>query len=229
MRKRHHLNPSHELIHDDYFQGQHGYYNIMYRQGQPMIRGYLQSLEKTLIQSLIDYRLSFVFRVDLRFPMDMYPHPLIMESNEVLTLFFRYLREEMDRANTCHPTKLRYVWARAQHNSDKPHYHLLLLFNQDAYSSIGSMRPSASGDYDGQNLFHRIVRAWSKAIGWPSFASGGLVQLGRDPMTNAPFSRSLHQSDRIALEDTVYVGSYLCKSFSKVYNQRLHTFGTSRG
>jgi hypothetical protein len=200
MRKRHHLNPSHELIHDDYFQGQHGYYNIMYRQGQPMVRGYLQSLEKTLIQSLIDYRLSFVFRVDLRFPLEMYPHPLIMESNEVL-----------------------------QHNSDKPHYHLLLLFNQDAYSSIGSMRPSASGDYEGHNLFHRIVRAWSKAIGWPSFASGGLVQLGRDPMTNAPFSRSLHQSDRIALEDTVYVGSYLCKSFSKVYNQRLHTFGTSRG
>jgi hypothetical protein len=152
------------------------------------------------------------------------------ETNAVLARFFYFFRYELKRRQTKYPTQLHYLWAREQVNSDKPHYHLMIMLNRNAYDSLGAFGPDWFGVYSFNNLYHRMMRSWLKAMGFdhddPRFHQ--LIHVCKDPVTKEPWSCALHRDDWIAMNEAVFMASYLCKAFSKPFGQRAHVFDGSR-
>ncbi|MCG6658531.1 inovirus Gp2 family protein [Halomonas campisalis] len=205
------------------------HYRTMPVQSQlgPLITNYLETTYRVMTQARSSCTRLLAVRLDLRFPAEMPVGPLHAD-NGVISRFLYFLRSELDDAGLKYPHDLRYVWCREQHKSDKPHYHLLLLFNGDAYFSIGDMRPSSDGGYHNQNLFHRIVRAWCRAMGWPSDAMQGLVHVARDTLTGGLYAQHFHSNDHATFAEVFYRASYLCKAHSKPVGQGVHCFDGSR-
>lgn len=206
----------------------HGY-AIQQWPEQPQIENYLASTLATLEQCLVSQRLTFAVRLDLRFPDGM-PRSHMHENNEVLTRFFRHLRYELERAHLKYPHQLRYVWAREQDTSDKPHYHLLLLLNKNAVDCIGHPAPDTYGSFTRPNLFHRVTRSWFKAMGFAGDDPflGQLVNISQHPVNGQYWSSVICQHDFMAIEDTMFMASYLCKAYSKTFGQGIKVFDCSR-
>ena len=210
------------------YQGQYGQYPVVTYQDRPLITNYLERLE-TLLHRVIQLNSrTLAIRIDLRFPLHYQLTQEVDQSNEVMTRFFRYLNNELQSAGTKYSTQLHYAWSREKHNSTKPHYHLLMLLNGDAFNSLGDMHSSPSGYYDKANLYHRIVRSWAKAIHWPLDQMEGLVHVPQDRVLRQLFVRHLHRHDNAAFQEVFFAGSYLCKEYSKELNRSFATFTTSR-
>ncbi|MCP1319799.1 inovirus-type Gp2 protein [Halomonas sp. 707B3] len=204
-------------------------YDISFKPGIPQIENYLASAWRTLHHCVDQQHLTFAVRMDLHFPEAMSRSPL-HDNNEVLTRFFRHLRYELDRVNLKYPHNLRYIWAREQAHSDKPHYHLMLLLNKNAVDSIGYTGPSDDGSYSRDNLFHRVYRAWLKAIGFSGddLRWGQIVHVSEHPATGRYWSGVLHRDDYMAMNDAMYMASYLCKAYTKPFCQGIKVFDCSR-
>lgn len=132
--------------------------------GLPLITNYLETTWRVLHDAMNANLRTLAIRLDLRYP-DAMPVGPMHADNACLSRFFTALQQELKDAHTKYPPDLRYVWCREQNNSDKPHYHLLLLLNYDAFCSLGNFAHSAPGQYHRDNLYHRCVRAWQCAIG----------------------------------------------------------------
>lgn len=195
----------------------------------PQIENYLASALQTLQHCVDAQPLTFAFRIDLRFP-DAMPRLPLHENNEVLTRFFRHLRYELDRTGLKYPHNLRYIWAREQDSSDKPHYHLMLLLNKNAVDCIGNKTPDEYGSYTRQNMYHRIARAWLKAMGFSGDDPrlGQLVHIAFLPTTRQDWSVVIHKTDFYAMDEAMYMASYLCKAYTKQFGQGIRVFDTSR-
>ena len=215
------------LHYGPFYQGHYGQYQVVTFQDKPLITNHLERLETLLHRVTQLYNRTLAIRIDLRFPMHYQLTQEVDQSNEVMTRFFRYLNTELQSAGTKYSTQLHYAWAREKHNSTKPHYHLLILLNGDAFNSLGDMHCSASGYYDKGNLYHRIVRSWAKAI--QSFDQmSGLVHVPQDHVSGKLFVVQLHRHDHATFQNVFFAGSYLCKEHSKEVNRRFATFTTSR-
>lgn len=205
-------------------------YSVMQHEKGPLIENFLERSLFMLNLAQEENRTTFAFRVDLHFP-DAMPRLPMHENNDVLTRFFRFFFYELGKANTKYPPTPRYLWAREQAFSNKPHYHLMLLLNKDAFDSLGIFAPDNDGIYSRQNLYHRMMRSWLKAMNFnadnPRFHQ--LVNVSKNPVTGAPWSRILHRHDWHALDETMYMVSYLCKAYSKPVNQGMQVFNSSRG
>lgn len=227
--------PSHLIRHPDNdklrfhygssFQG----YEILNYPNSPHIENYLESALSVLQHTIQQQHLTFAVRLDLHFP-DQMPRSPLHDSNAVLTRFFRHLRYELDSAGLKYPHNLYYLWAREQNASDKPHYHLMLLLNKNAIDCVGHKAADAFGSYIRQNLYHRAMRAWLKAMGFegddPRF--GQLIHVSHHPVTKREWSRVLHEHDFMAMEEAMFMASYLCKAYSKPFGQGIKVFDTSR-
>jgi hypothetical protein len=121
------------------------------------------------------------------------------------------------------------VWCCEQDTSINPHYHLLLLLNGDAYNGLGYIGRTQSSDYGYENLFHRIVRSWARAINHPQECMEGLVQVPRKPVTNELATWFFHSEDQFTFEQVFGAASYLCKEHSKPIGQGVNCFDGSRG
>ena len=58
------------------------------------------------------------------------------------------------------PTLPAYIWARERDTSEHSHYHLVLLFDKEAYAYLGNYTKS-----NADNMGTRIQKAWCSAIG----------------------------------------------------------------
>lgn len=191
----------------------------------PLITQHLARLDSVLSNATEHYTRVFAFRIDLRFPQG---YPFAIENNALINAFLKRLQRSINSAGTKYSSQVRFVWAREQHQSEHPHYHVMLFLNYDAYNALGSFYPSASGGYDGKGLYHQMVRAWSHVLGIDSCFAQGLVHLPQDPYTGKHWTRCLHRYDAIGLQEAFYLGSYLCKSYTKPYGRGYHCFGSSR-
>ncbi|MEG3113528.1 inovirus-type Gp2 protein [Salinicola sp. 4072] len=221
----HTLNDKLRLYYEDTYRG----FEVQQEEDGPLILNYLErSLQKLDAVTRINTT-TFAFRVDLRFPVEMSRLPM-HENNDVLARFFYFFRYELKRSQTKYATQLHYLWAREQVNSDKPHYHLMILLNKNAYDSLGCFAPDGNGAYSRNNLYHRMMRSWLKAMGFdhddPRFKQ--LAHIGEDPVTEIPWSCVLHRDDWMAMNEAVYMASYLCKAYSKPFGQGVHVFDGSR-
>ena len=168
---RHPQNHNLTLHYDNAYQG----LPVMYEKG-PFIREHLQRLHETMQRALDQHPRTFAFRVELKFPSSgMLPSYAF--TNEVISRFFESFKAKIEHSRSmarrrnryAHDCKVRYVWVREIGDSERPHYHLVILLNKDAYSVLGHFASERN------NMFNRLEEAWASALRLPRDAVVGLV------------------------------------------------------
>jgi hypothetical protein len=114
-----------------------------------------------------------------------------------------------------HDSKVRYVWAREIGYLGKPHYHVLILLNRDAFTALGKF------ELGRENIFNRLVEAWASALRLTLDECNGLVHIPDNP------TYQLDRDDERELQELFFRASYLCKAATKVYGDGQHGFGCS--
>lgn len=205
----------------------------------PLIANYLETLYRVMYRAIQSNKKVLAIRIDLRYPEKMNKQPR-HDSNIDIVEWLKNLHRELKQAGIKHPHNMRYVWCREQYKGDKHHYHVLLLFNGNAYFRISGISSSENGCYDEDNLYHRIVRAWCKAIEWPPEMMNGLVHVAErdkeqknkiNKLNNEEkkeFHWIIHRDDPASFAEVFHAASYLCKVYSKPLMQINHCFNASR-
>lgn len=216
--KRHPENSNLTLCREEHFIG----WPVQVSKG-PFVRSYLNNLNRVIQRALDDCPRIFAFRFDLRFPADL-DLPDHLYTNEVIDRFLESFKAKI-RHNRLkagmsrkyiHDTKVRYVWAREFGCSGKPHYHVLILLNRDAFNALGKFEPGRD------NIFNRLVEAWASALRLSVDEASGLVHI---PDNSA---YHLHRDDEREQRELFFRASYLCKAATKAYGDGQHGFGYSR-
>lgn len=189
----------------------------------PFISEYLNRLYQTMGQALSQYPRVFAFRFDLRHPAEI-QLPDFVYTNQVIERFMEsfkakiaHNRRQARQLNKyAHDSKVRYVWAREQGQHGKPHYHLAILLNRDAFTALGKFEAGRD------NMFNRLEQAWASALGLSVEAVRGLVELPRNPCYH------LNLGELGGQAEFFHRASYLCKAATKVFGDGSHGFGASR-
>jgi hypothetical protein len=184
----------------------------------PLIREYLEILHRVLHCAWSEYPRTWAVRVDLRFPK----HGDYLNADACITRFINSLKRkvEHDRSRAAannpyfHDSRVRYVWAREFGEEGKPHYHVLLLFNRDAYFSLGRF------DSPQENMYQRITAAWASALDIGYDGAKGLPEFADSQETDGTLWTEL--------ASVFYRASYLCKAQTKEYQIAGRNFGASQ-
>lgn len=203
-----------KLIQSDIFQA----FNIHNYRG-PLIENHLVKIFQKLNEIQQENLETFCIRLDLHFP-DNYA----LTNNTVIEKFTASLRAKLAHSEKVrkengvrvHPTNLRFIWCRELSTTGRPHYHVLLMLNKQAYAHIGSF------DLDCENLYSRICHAWSSALGRHAQDTKGLIHFPDNPTT------VLRRGDPQSFQEVFYRVSYFAKQDTKPLGQGFHTLGTSR-
>ncbi|AGA75526.1 transposase [Pseudomonas putida HB3267] len=194
----------------------------------PFILEYLEALSRTINLALVQYPRVFAFRVDLRLPRFVgIPDDAL--SNRVISRFIESFKAkiEHDREKAreqhkyAHACRVRYVWAREVGWGGRPHYHLLILLNRDAYYTVGRLQSQRP------NMISRMQEAWASALECEVGQVRGLVEIPK----NAEYrvDREVRPGNVDYLPELFHRASYLCKAATKRYGDGSHGFGCSRG
>jgi hypothetical protein len=216
---RHSGNTKLHLHYDPMYEG----LTVMYDKG-PFIREYLGVLKQTINLALDQYSRVLAFRVDLSFPviLDLKEY---LDTNRVLSRFLESFKAKVEhnrsqaarRTPNAFDSKVRYVWAREFGEGGRPHYHLLFLLNLDAFYTVGHLGS------ENANMISRLQEAWAGALGLPLGKAAPQVHITENG------TYRLRQGDLSGLDELFRRASYLCKSSTKLYGDRCHGFGSSRG
>jgi len=217
--QRHASNPNLHLYHQGTYEG----LSIQVAKG-PCVEEYLRRLRATIDYAQSEYSRVFAFRVDLRFP-DSWGDLGYVSTNEILDRFFEsfkakiaHNRKMARQKNKYAPdSRVRYAWAREFGRNGRPHYHLLILLNREAFNTLGKMQS------ENENMRRRLEEAWASALGVRAEEIVGLVEVPENPIYR------LHHNDPESLEALFYRASYLCKADTKRFGDGSHSFGASRG
>lgn len=190
----------------------------------PFITEYLSSLKRTIDSALDQYPRILAFRVDLRLPHEV-DLPLYICKNQAVSRFIESFKAKIahnrlmarERNQYAHGCKVRYVWAREEGTAGRPHYHLVILLNRDAFYTLGKLQS------DNSNMINRIEEAWASALSLSMCRTTGLVEIP----DNAVYR--LDYGDSRGMSHLFHRASYLCKTVTKNYGDGLHGFGCSRG
>lgn len=218
MQKRHPFNPNLRLHHDRLWSG----LPVLSQKG-PLIVEYLQSIDETMWAATHDHPRTLMIRFDPRLPA-------IGEflSDRFMSRFLASLKAQIEadlkrkarRGGRVHPCHLRYVWAREQDSSPRPHFHCVLFINRDAYHCLGDFRA------DDGNMAARIKKAIASALGIPVEYAAGLVHFPDGGVHVLDVNATdFHYRRAVAFE----CASYLAKAATKYYGSRARHFGYSKG
>lgn len=188
------------------------------------VEEYLDRMCCTIQHALDSYSRVFAVRVDLLFPSNYYPIEQASFSNEYLQLFIKSLRNQLQKYRVdkerseqrVHDVSFKYVWGREQADSDKPHFHLLLLFSGHAFRSLGSFSDEC------ESLYNRIGFAWAEALKLYHHEGSKFVHFP----VNAQYH--LRPDDLAQLSELFRRASYLAKVSTKDFHGGYHVFGSSR-
>ncbi|SDJ97808.1 inovirus Gp2 family protein [Billgrantia gudaonensis] len=189
----------------------------------PMVSEYLQALQVTLERAISDYPRVLAFRVDPVIPtaisdrMTLRDHQVLIRK--FITSFKAIIKHEREikrRSGWVPNTRVRYVWCREVGSNGKPHYHLFLMLNRDAYHLPGRIGSP------NENLFNRVSRAWYSAL--------GVAWSHQEPWIHVPQNPVywIDRDDAESFQRAFYRASYLCKADTKHYGLGVRAFGTSR-
>lgn len=215
---RHSTNTNLHLHQEDHFNAMR-----VYTQRGPLIQEYLERSERVIQTSLDHYARVTAFRVDLHLPTWYY---LQDESyaNAVIERFIASLRAKIahNRAQASrkrsgvHQTRVRFIWAREFGSEGIPHFHVLILVNGYAFTCLGDYALGRD------NMFNRVVEAWSSALNACCEEVMTLVHFPENPV------HRLRRGDPQSYADLFYRVSYFSKADTKRYEDRGHAFGYSR-
>lgn len=214
---RHPKNHNLTLLNQSMFQGLPVYTNR-----GPLVLEYLERSKKVIDRAHEDYGRVFAFRVDLRFPSGCCA--LYLNDNRVMERFFASFKDKIrhnrNRAHESNPyahdSVVRYIWCRELGQHGIPHYHVVILLNNDAFCTLGRY------ELGGANIFNRLHEAWASALKRSVEGVVGLVELPSNPFY------LLRRNDPETMAAFFFRVSYLCKADTKCYGEGVHAFGTSR-
>ena len=130
------------------------------------------------IDHCADAILCAVYRmpVGVQLPDYTYTNQFIERFIEFFKAKIRHNRNIARQSNPyAHDSKVRYVWAREHGQHGKPHHHLAILLNYDAFNALGKFVPGRN------NMFNRLAEAWASALGLSVEAASGLVEILPNP------------------------------------------------
>lgn len=195
-------------------------YPVMQDKG-PFHRQYLDRTIGVMGDALAAHPRTFAVRFDLRIPK----HTRIFEERRLVERFISSLKEKIKWSRRraamtavngrVHQTDVRYVWAREIGQQGRPHFHVTLFLNRDAFSLMGKY------ELGRDNLYCRILEAWASALRMTPAEAEGLVHVPK----NATYR--IDADDQDSQDDFFYRVSYLAKSATKVQGPK-HSFGSSR-
>lgn len=189
---------------------------------QYVIPEYLDMIESVINGYVSKWPRTLAIRIDLHFPDDYVP-----SQKNYMGDFMRRLQSRIDAdlarkssdGKRVHKCELGYVWVREVGESCKPHYHVVILLNRDAYIGWSEYDPEAPGVYG------MIYRAWAAALGSEDMFRGAGVFFPHDGVykfNNTPFSQD---SDKGKLMTRL---SYFAKADTKYYGWQRRNIGYSR-
>lgn len=215
---RHQSNSNLTLHFDEQYQG----LPIQFDKG-PFIREYLDRLHQTMSCALNQYLRVFAFRFDLHLPQELnevnfnFNNQVIDRFIESFKAKIKYNRQVAHRDNKyAHDTVVRYVWTREVGQRGRPHHHVVMFLNYDAFCSLGVF------ELGRDNMFNRVLAAWASALGLSVQVVEKLVHFPTNP------NYFLHNEDIVGISQFFERASYLCKAATKVYGNGCHGFGASR-
>lgn len=187
----------------------------------PLAREYLDVTFGVLEHALWQHPRTFAFRVDLHLPGGY-----DFSDSKVISRFWNSLRSKIksdflrkSKSGRVHPSELNYIWAR-ECPDGKPHYHLVVLLNADAYDCLGRMDA-----YEG-NLAAMVKQAWTSALGRSGDLKAVSVLVHFPQNAEYRIDRGF-QSWQADFADLFYRASYLTKIRTKVFGNQKNTFGHS--
>lgn len=178
---------------------------------------HLDKLLNVLNTSTNAYSKLFIQRIDLHFP-NSYPTISSNEASLCFTKFMRSFIEQVkhDLRDKPNKTKVRYIAVKELNKSNNYHFHVALILNGHAYSSVGLP------EYENKNLYSKIVNAWARSIGEDPYRVERCIHIPENA------SYRLNRSDPIVFEDVFARLSYFCKTDTKEYLGG-HNLFASRG
>lgn len=185
----------------------------------PFVERYLENTYKTIESALSQYPRVFATRFDLMLPVDMQNWPSSIISrflDHFKAIVESHLRSLGMKPEKCLP---RIVWAKERYKSMNPHYHALLLLNNDVFHMSGRLGS------DNLNLISRIQSSWAKALGLTFKEAQGLVNFP----PNRDYKLDRNSSDfHLQLEALFHRVSYLAKEKTKNYGDGTRYFSCSQ-
>ena len=189
---------------------------------QPLFIHQLAIMEQVISKTVCDHKRTFAVRVDLRLPKGEAD-----SSNKVLKRFFASLKAQIKShearkqkaGGLVHKTNLRYIWAREHNHSLHHHYHIVLFFNKDQFSTLGNF------ESEKVNLFNRIVTAWASALSKPFEEIKCLVHIPKTPYYILDANSFQFTKQFNALFHRV---SHFAKVRTKQFGEGHRTFGCSQ-
>lgn len=190
-----------------------------------LIEQYLGRMSAIISKSLSRHGRVFACRVDLQYPQFYYTVGDCCFPNQYFHKFIKTLgRRLVDYKSTkqelgirVHSVEFDYVWAREYGlDSDKPHYHVLLLFSGHTFNTLGRFSNVQ------ESLYNRIGESWGEALGIH-------VTEGRKNVyfpENGQYEMDARNPDGVA--QVFHRASYLAKVASKNFHDGFHVFGGSR-
>lgn len=224
--KRDKLNPKIKYYYENYYND----FDVLQdlKRG-PLVLNYLTATVDEILEAVNSQPRLLMFRADLRFPASM-KYGAMHKDNKVLTRFLKYFNVEIERASKAYKPFFRYVWAREHDASEKPHYHLLVMLNYNVFGCLGIMEPNEYDVYLRDNLFHRMMRCWYRALGLlMTEPNGNLIHIGEDPKTGKLWVAEVKRTNWDSINQAVYSASYLCKHYTKRFAEGIRLFNTSQG
>ncbi|WP_412770277.1 inovirus Gp2 family protein [Pseudomonas aeruginosa] len=184
----------------------------------------LATLKSTIDLALGQYPRLLAFKADLRLPAGI-DLPEYAYTNDVIREFWGSFKAKIEHNRDmarkqnpyAHGCKVRYVWAREVGAKGRPHYHLLILLNRDAFYTVGRLQS------ENPNMISRLEEAWASALGLQLNQMSGLVEIP----DNATYR--VDRDDADALASLFHRASYLCKVATKSFGDGQHGFRGSRG
>ncbi|GLQ33004.1 inovirus Gp2 family protein [Litoribrevibacter albus] len=199
---------------------------------QPYIREYLEIISEVFRKALQEYPRSQVIRFDLRIP-EHFTGDLF--SNGLMTRFVKSMREIIEadlirkgRMNTrTHNCYMRFVWVREIDKSRKPHFHVAIFLNRDAYRNVGKY-----GAID-ENMANRINRAWASALGMQTMWYDGLVYFPKNCSYSINYKKTNptqeeHDAFMVSLRECFRRVAYLAKADTKAFGYPGRNIGYSQ-
>ncbi|MEY0301535.1 inovirus Gp2 family protein [Providencia manganoxydans] len=185
-----------------------------------------------IYESLKKHNRIFAIRTDLRFAQDHVQDepdlPLCFQrvDEKAITRFIESLKSQL-RADhkrsgrAGEPTLPAYIWAKERKESEHYHYHVVLLFNGEAYRYLGDYTNS-----DANNMAIRIQKAWCSALEleFPCYAP--LAEFHE----NHSFRFDRHDAQNRNYNYLYFLSriTYLAKVNTKEFNTGYRNFGTSQ-
>lgn len=198
---------------------------------------YLERIESVIQRSLNEFPRTMAVRIDLRLPdnerynvnPNLYPKFLYSWDSRLISRFTESLKAQirsdqlrkMKEGKRVHFCRLRYCWVREVSDTDKFHYHVLLLLNKDTYAFLGKLKSNKRES----NLITKIRKAWGSALCCTYETSEQLVYVPENPCYYLDRNNSKFKG---VYRDILYRSSYLAKDKTKPYGDGYRSFGCSQ-